>query len=112
MDGLAGVILTVGTGFIVTVTFPVLVHPFASVPVTVYGVVAGGVEVTVATVVAESPVPGDHAYAFAPLTVIAIFPPGQTEGVGGLKLNAGGVYRFTSAVAVAVQPLGPVPVTV
>jgi hypothetical protein len=51
--------VTVSAAFIVTVEVAVPVHPLV-VPVTVYVVVAGGLAVTVAPVVALSPVDGVH----------------------------------------------------
>ena len=52
--------VTTGIGFTVIVTVAVLTHPAAEVPVTVYVVVAVGVAVTEAPVVALSAVLGDH----------------------------------------------------
>ena len=54
-----GETVTTGTGFTVTVTCAVAVHPSAS-PVTVYVVVDVGFAVTIEPVVALSPVAGDH----------------------------------------------------
>ena len=57
----AGVLtVTTGSGLIVTVTCAVAVHPFASVPVTVYDVVVNGLAVTVEPVVALRLVDGLH----------------------------------------------------
>lgn len=53
-----GVAVMVGSGFTVTVTEAVLVHPLPSVPVTVYVVVIAGLAVTLAPVVADNPVAG------------------------------------------------------
>jgi hypothetical protein len=50
--------VTVGFVLTVTVTCAVFLHPFASVPVTVYVVVPAGVAVTVVPVVADNPVAG------------------------------------------------------
>ena len=60
IDGAAGVTLIAGLGFTVTVTVVVLLHPAALVPITVYVVVAAGLAVTVAPVVADKPVEGLH----------------------------------------------------
>jgi hypothetical protein len=49
-----------GNGFTVTVTCVDDVHPFTSVPVTVYVEVEVGLAVTLVPVVALSPVAGDH----------------------------------------------------
>ena len=47
-----------GSAFTITVTDDVLLHPDALVPVTVYTLVALGLAVTLAPVVAERPVDG------------------------------------------------------
>jgi hypothetical protein len=49
-----------GTGLTLTVTVAVLAHPLLFVPVTVYVLVEDGLAVTLAPVVADRPVPGDH----------------------------------------------------
>lgn len=51
---------TTGNGFTVTVDVAVFVHPFTSVPVTVYVVVEVGFAFTLAPVVALNAVAGDH----------------------------------------------------
>ena len=56
----------------VTVTSAVAVQPSAS-PVTVYVAVEDGVDVTLAPVVALSPVAGDQVYVFAPFAVKVVF---------------------------------------
>ena len=81
-SGPTGVIVTVGNGFTVTVTVAVLLHP-AVVPVTVYVVVAPGLAVTVAPVVADSPVAGDQLYVVAPVAVsVVAAPPAQIATFG------------------------------
>ena len=60
IPGLEGVIVTTGFVITVTVTVVVRVHPLDPVPVMVYVVVDGGLDVTVAPVVALSPVAGLH----------------------------------------------------
>ena len=52
--------LTVGRALTVTTTWSVFTQPFASVPVSVYVVVAVGLAVIEAPVVALKPVAGDH----------------------------------------------------
>ena len=53
-------------------------HPFTSVPVTVYVVVEVGLAVTVEPVVELSPVAGDQMYVTAPLAVsVAVCCPTQ-----------------------------------
>jgi hypothetical protein len=84
-------------------------HPKLLVPVTVYVVVSDGAAVTVAPVVADRPVAGDHVYVAAPVAVstidkpahIATFVPAVTTG-NGLTVNS----------RVAKQPPGSVYVTV
>src|SRR5204862_2798412 len=56
---------TVGCGFTVTVTVAVLLHP-AVVPVTVYVVVAPGLDLTSVVYVADIAVAGDQLYVVAP----------------------------------------------
>ena len=55
-----GAHVTVGKGLTVTVTVAVPTHPLTEVPVTVYVVVAAGVAVTEAPVVALNPPAGAH----------------------------------------------------
>ena len=55
-----------GSGFTFTVTCVDAVQPLLSVPVTVYVEVEVGFAVTVAPVVALSPVAGDQMYVVAP----------------------------------------------
>jgi len=50
-----------GSGFTVTFTLAVLVHPLPSVPITVYAVVEVGVAETADPVFEESPDAGLHA---------------------------------------------------
>ena len=52
--------LIVGSAFTVTVTVAVLLQPFEFVPVTVYVLVVVGLAVTLAQVVQDKPVAGDH----------------------------------------------------
>jgi hypothetical protein len=66
-----GVTVTTGSGFTVTVTCTVAVHPL-DVPITVYVVVLAGFAVTGEPVVELSPIAGLHAYVLAPLTVSCV----------------------------------------
>lgn len=68
--------------FTVTVTCAVAVHPFRSVPVTVYVVVEDGPAETLAPVVLLRPVAGDHEYVFAPLAVSMVGCPLQMAVLG------------------------------
>ena len=63
--------VTTGTGFTVTVTCAVAVHPDAS-PVTVYVMVEAGLAVTEEPVFALNPVEGDHEYVAAPFAVSVV----------------------------------------
>ena len=56
----AGGQVITGVGFTVTVTVVVPTQPAALVPVIVYVVVEGGFAETLAPVVADKPVEGDH----------------------------------------------------
>jgi PII-like signaling protein len=110
--GAAGLTVIVGFGLMVTVTVDVLVQPLASVPVTVYVVVAEGLAETVAPVVADSPVPGLHAYVFPPTPFSSTDPPLQSTGADGLTEMVGFGLMVTVTVEVFVQPFTSVPVTV
>ena len=57
---LPGVTVSTGIAFTVTALVPVFTQPLALVPVIVYVNVLVGDAVTLAPVVAESPVPGAH----------------------------------------------------
>lgn len=102
--------LTIGNGFTVTVTVPVFTHPAALVPVIVYVVVAVGLAVTLAPVVALNPVAGDHAYVDAPLAVSIALAPSQI--VAGAHAITGNGFTVTVAVVVPVHPAAVVPVIV
>jgi hypothetical protein len=106
-----GVTDTTKAGLTVTVTVSVLVQPFKSVPVTVYVVVPGGVDVTDEPVVALSPVEGPQVYDDAPPAVSTTFPPGQRPAEGGVTVTEGNGFTVTLTVAVLIHP-PVVPVTV
>lgn len=91
-----------GTGFTVTVATDVPKQPFASVPVTVYEVVAFGAALTVAPV--DGVVPAVHKYVAAPVAVsVAVACPSQiaTE----LTATTGFGFIITESVPVPTQPL-------
>ncbi len=102
--------LTVGIGKIVTVAVAVFKHPFTAVPVIVYVVVVVGFAVTLAPVVALSPVLGDQVYVFAPLAVSVALAPLQI--LGELTVIVGNGRTVTVVVVVFKQPLAAVPVIV
>ena len=81
------------------------------VPVTVYEVVAAGVAVTVAPVVALKPVDGDHEYVVAPEAVRDVLTPAHTAA-SPPALVVGEVLTVTRTGSVDVQPCAFVPVTV
>ena len=95
----------VAGGPIVTVATAVPVQPAASVPVTVYDVVAAGV-----TVIGLVVAPVLHEYIEPPLAVNVALPPGHI--VGELTVIVAGGPIVTVAIAVPVQPAASVPVTV
>lgn len=74
--------------------------------------VVDGLAVTVAPVVVLKPVAGDHEYVEAPLAVNATEPPEQMAGADGVMLTVGSGFTVTATVAVLVQPVVAVPVTV
>ena len=101
-------VLTVGRAFTVTVTVAVFVQPLAAVPVTVYVVVATGVTVLVAPV----PNPWLHSYVLAPEAVITLDSPAQIVAGAADAETKGKAFTVTVIVAVFVQLLAAVPVTV
>jgi hypothetical protein len=110
--GLAGVTVTTKVPTTDIVTVWVLVHPFASVPVTVYVVVVEGKAVVVSKVVLVKPVLLVHTYVVAPPAVKATDPLGQIAGLGGTTVMVGLGFTVTVTVWVLVQLLPSVPVTV
>jgi len=107
------IILTVGKGFTVTVTFVESAQPDPSVPTTVYVVVEPGVAVTFESVVALKPVAGLQLYVVAPLAVKPILLPWHTDGVGGVTVTVGvGLTVTVTVVESAHVPLEPTTVYV
>jgi hypothetical protein len=105
--------LTVGPGFTVIRTEAVLVHPVASVPVTIYVVVVSGLAVTVAPVVADKPVAGDHEYETTPLAVNVTELPEHIIDVVGKTDTVAEAFDVTVTDAVDVlHPLASATVTV
>jgi hypothetical protein len=99
--------LHTGAGFIVTVTEHELVHPFASVTVTVYVVVDVGltvIEDVVADVLQRNDTPPD--------AVNVDEPPTQIEGLEGVMLQTGAEFIVTVVEHELVHPLASVTVTV
>jgi hypothetical protein len=96
--------------FTVTTAVVVFKQLFTAVPVIVYVVVVVGFAVTLAPVVALSPVLGDQLYVFAPLAVSVVLAPLQM--LGEFTLMVGNGKTVTIAVAVFKQPLEIVPVIV
>ena len=89
--------------FTVIIVVAVLVQPLASVPVTVYNVLADGFADTLLPVAADKPLAGDHAYVNAPPADKAIaVPPGlQIKPVLGATVVVG--FAFTVTVTLEVQ---------
>ena len=102
------VVVTVGVGLTVMVRVAVFVQPFAPVPVTVYVVVVVGETVTVVPVSA----PGFHVYEVAPLPVSVVLLPEQIVVVADVAVTVGAGFTVIVRVAVLLQPLALVPVTV
>lgn len=99
--------LTVGVTFTVTVVTAVFVQPFASVPVTVYVVVALAEN---GTLFITPPV---HVYVAAPVPLSVTIVPEHTSGEGFVVVaTVGNGFTVMVAVAVDVHPFGAVPVTV
>ena len=91
-----------GNAFTVTVEVAVPAHPEAFVPVTVYVVVDTGDAVTLAPVVADNVLPGDHVYEVAPLAVSVAEDPAHIVAL--LTVITGLVPTVTVVVVEAEQP--------
>ena len=100
--------VTVGGVSTVTETVFVFTHPLASVPVTVYVVVAEG---ETETVVPLSD-PGIQSYVFAPTPVSEAEVPLQIEEGEPEAVTVGREFTVTDTVCVFVHPNEDVPVTV
>jgi hypothetical protein len=102
----------VGFVFTVTVTVLVLLQPLPSVPVTVYVVVVLGVTLWLL----PFKVPGCQSKPLLIIngTELALIVPlaPSHKGKGPVAVIVGKLYTSTSVVAVFVQPLPSVPVTV
>jgi hypothetical protein len=92
-----------GLAFTVTVDVPLLMQPFASVPVTVYTVVNAGEAVTVPPVAALRVPEGDHEYVAAPEPTRGKDPPAQIEPE--LAVTFGRAYTMMPTAALAMHPL-------
>ena len=93
-------------------TVAVLLHPFASVPVTVYVVAVTGSAVTAAPIVPDKPIAGDQLYVTAPLAVNRVLLPLQIVTEAGVTVIVGNEFTVTLTVAVFMHPFASVPVTV
>ena len=99
--------LQTGAGFTVTVVVQELVHPFASVTVTVYVVVEVGLTVIEAVVAALL-----HTNDVPPAAVSVEEPPTQIEGLAGVMLQTGAGLIVTVVEHELVHPFALVTVTV
>jgi hypothetical protein len=97
----------VGGGFTVNTAVFVLLQP-AVVPVTLYVILPGAVEVTIFPVVALNPVEGVHTYELAPEAVNVAEPPPQIVAEFTVMVGLG--TTVTVAGTVVEHPL-LVPVT-
>jgi hypothetical protein len=94
-----------------TVTCAVSEHPFASVTVTVYVVVAEGLATGLEPVVALKPVAGPQVYEVPPLALkVTLFPVQIVTLFPALALGNG--FTVTVTEADAVQPAASVTITV
>ena len=101
----SGPALIAGKGFTVTVTVDVLIQPAADVPVTVYVVVAAGLNATPCVT------PLFQEYVDAPVAVKVTVPPKQTD-CAKPALTIGKGFTVTVTADVLIQPAADVPVTV
>lgn len=104
----ADVAVTFGTAFTATATVAVFVQPLAAVPVTVYVVFPVGATVTLFPV----RLPGIQLYVLAPPPVSVVDCPLQMVAVADDAVTVGLAFTVIVRVAVLVQPLAAVPVTV
>ena len=104
-----GATVITGRGFTVTVTCVDAEQPLLSVPVTVYVMVAVGLDVTDEPVAALSAVAGVQEYVEAPFAVSVVDCPLQI--VTGATVTTGRGLTVTVTCTVAVHPF-EVPVTV
>jgi len=107
MSSVAGVTVTVRPGITVTVTVAVLLQLFASVPVTLYVVVAAGDSVKDATFC-----PLFQTYVVPPFPVIVVLKPMQMAVGEAVAVMFGNGFTVSMTVVVPVQPAVVVPVTV
>jgi hypothetical protein len=96
-----GVSVNVGGTIIVTLSVPT--HPFTSVPVTVYVVVAVGVAVGEAIVVELKLASAFQTYEKPPLAVIAVDEPKHTVSLTPASIVGFG-FTVTVVVPVALHP--------
>ncbi len=108
---LLGPPLTLGSGLTVTVTLAVFTQLLPSVPVTVYTVVVVGLAVGFAQLVQDKPVEGDHEYDVAPVAAKVVDEPLHIVLLAS-PLTLGSGLTVTVRLAVFMQPLPSVPVTV
>ena len=96
-------VIAVGAVMVFTVTVPVLEHPNASVPVTVYVMFDVGLAVTDVPVVADKEVAGAHVYVVPPVAVKVFAEPLQ-DVIPDPALIVGKALTVTLIVELAVPP--------
>ena len=105
------VAVATGNGFTVTVTVLVELHPFISVPTTVYVVVPAADETGLAVVAPDKEPAGDQAYPTVPEALKEDVDPTQIEAEGPTVIR-GKEFTFTVTNAVSRQPEDAAPTTV
>lgn len=105
-------VVTVGNVFTVIARVAVLLHPAALTPVTVYVVVTVGVAVKGVPVLALRPVVGDQEYVAPPVAPIVVDEPVHIEVAPPVVAMVGNALTVMVLVAVLLQPLPLMPVTV
>lgn len=100
--------VTTGSGFTVTLTtaWLVLVQPAELVPTTAYVDVVTGANVT------PFVIPPVHVYVEAPCPLAVVVSPKQITGLVRTPVTTGNGFTVTVVLAVLIQPLTSVPVTV
>ena len=86
-------------------------QPVVFVPVTVYVMDVVGLADTELPVVEFKAVAGDQVYVSPPEAISVIELPSHSDALVGETVTTG-ILRATKTVAVSVQPLASVPVTV
>ena len=95
-----------GSAFTDIIRLAVLIHPLTSVPVTTYVLVTIGTKGTVSIILLF------QTYVDAPAPVSVTLPPAQITADELVAVTIGRAFTVTIVIAVSIQPLASVPVTI